>query len=91
MGGNFWPEGIQNAPYNLITAVTEALAVLSWHEKLPKDEVPPRHIWWSVELIDKWFEDVERRRKRKYSGKGSTYEDADDAPMVGNQWTGDSG
>lgn len=72
-----------------MSAVNEALTVLSWHEKLPKDEVPPRHVWWSVDLIDKWFKDVERRRKRKYSGKGSTYDSADDVPMMGNEWTGD--
>ncbi len=88
MGGNFWPEGIQHAPYNLVLAVNEALMVLSWHEKLPKDEVPPRHIWWSGELIDKWFQDVERKRKSK-TGKQSTYESADEVPMMGNQMARD--
>jgi hypothetical protein len=88
VGGDFWPEGIQNAPYNLVSAVNEALTVLSWHEKLPKDEVPPRYLWWSVDLIDKWFKDVERKRKRKSSG--STYDSADEVPMMGNEWTGDN-
>lgn len=91
MGGNFWPEGIENAPYNLVAAVNEALMVLSWFEKLPKDEMPPRHIWWSGKLIDKWFKDVEKKRKAKSSSKGpsSTYESADEVPMMGNQMAKD--
>lgn len=88
MGGNFWPEGIQNAPHSLVHAVNESLMVISWYEKLPKDEVPPRHIWWSGELIDKWFLDVEKKREKK-TGKSSTYESADEVPMMGNQMAND--
>lgn len=66
-------------------AVNEALMVISWHENLPKDEVPPRHIWWSGDLLDNWFEDVDRRRKRKTTGKSSTYDEADETPSMGNQ------
>lgn len=70
----------------LIQAVNEALMVLSWHENLPKDDVPPRHIWWSSDMLDKWFEEVERRRKKQSSGgKKSTYETADEVPSMGNQ------
>jgi hypothetical protein len=68
-------------------AVNEALTVISWHENLPKEEHPPRWIWWSNDLVEKWFKDVERRRKRKMSGKGSTYESADEVPMMGNELT----
>lgn len=59
--------------------------ILGWYENLPKEEVPPRHIWWSGELIDQWFEDVEKRRKKKTSKGGSTYDDADEVPSMGNQ------
>lgn len=69
----------------LVQAVNESLMVLSWHENLPKEEVPPRNIWWSGDLLDEWFEDVERRRKKKTSGKQSTYEAAEDSPSMGNQ------
>jgi hypothetical protein len=69
----------------LVQAVNEALMVLSWHENLPKDEVPPRNLWWSGDLLDNWFEDVERRRKKKSSGKKSTYEAAEESPSMGNQ------
>lgn len=68
----------------LIQAVNEALMILSWHENLPKDEVPPRNLWWSGDLLDNWFEDVERRRNKKLSGKKSTYEAADEVPSMGN-------
>ena len=73
------------SPYNLIIAVNEALSVLSWHENLPKDEIPPRHIWWSGDLLDEWFRTVDRKRKEKHGGRQSTYDAADDAPMVGNK------
>lgn len=68
-------------------AVNEALTVLSWHENLPKDEIPPRHIWWSEDRIDEWFRKVQEDRERKYgSGRksGSTFDQADDAPMTSN-------
>lgn len=60
--------------------------MLSWFENLPEDEQPPRHIWHSDKLLSDWFEDVELKRKQKSSGKHvSSYEDADDAPMMGNE------
>ncbi len=59
--------------------------VLSWHENLPKEEIPPRHLWWSGDLLENWFTDVEAKRKRKSSGKRSTYEAADEVPSMGNQ------
>lgn len=58
--------------------------ILGWFENLPKDEIPPRNIWWSGDLLDTWFEDVERRRNKK-SGKKSTYDEAEEAPSMGNQ------
>lgn len=85
MGGSFWPEGIHKASNVLVQAVNEALMVLGWYENLPKEEVPPRNIWWSGELLDDWFQDVEKRRDRKASGRQSTYEQADDSPSMGNQ------
>lgn len=69
----------------LVQAVNEALMVLSWHENLPKAEVPPRNLWWSGDLLDIWFEDVERRRKKESSGTQSTYDKADEVPSMGNQ------
>lgn len=86
--GQFTSEPIQEAPYDIVYAVNEALTVLSWHENLPKDEVPPRHIWWSPERIDAWFGKVQENRDRKYGGgnsRKSTYDAADDAPMTRNK------
>lgn len=59
--------------------------ILGWFENLPKDEIPPRNLWWSGELLDQWFEDVRARRDKKTSGRRSTYEEADDSPSMGNQ------
>lgn len=67
-------------------AVNHALTVISWHENLPKDEQPPRKIWHSVELVDKWFGNVEQQREKKYGSSGkSRYEEADDVPMSRNE------
>ena len=69
-------------------AVNTALTVISWFENLPKDEQPPRHIWHSADLVDKWFREVEKQRNSKYGGKGrrSSYDDADDVPMTRNEY-----
>lgn len=69
-------------------ALNHALTVISWHENLPKDELPPRHIWWSADLVEQWFTDVEEKRTSKYSGKRkrSAYDEADDVPMTSNDY-----
>jgi len=59
--------------------------VLSWFENLQKDEVPPRRLWWSADLLDDWFKDVDKRRTKKTQGKQSTYEGAEEVPSMGNQ------
>lgn len=70
-------------------AVNHALTVISWFENLPRDEQPPRHIWYSAELVDEWFRDVEHKRSSKYGASGkrrSSYEEADDVPMSSNEY-----
>ena len=70
----------------MVEAITEGLRVLSWYENLPEDEQPPRHVWHSDKRLANWFEDVDRKRKAKTGGKhSSSYEDADDAPMMVNE------
>lgn len=51
------------------------------------DEQPPREIWHNPKKVDKWFRDVEEKRKSKYGGSGrkSSYDDADDVPMADNE------
>lgn len=73
-----------DAPYDLLTALNEGLTVFSWFENLPEDEQPPRAIWWSSELLDDWFEEVKKAREKGRS-VGSSYDRADDAPMVSNE------
>ena len=86
-GGGFrdiWDAPLMESPYQLVMAFGDAMIVLSWFENLPRDEQPPRSIWWSGKLLDSWFKEVERRRKRASSGKKSTYDEAEDSPMSGN-------
>jgi len=65
-------------------AVNTALQVISWFEHLPRKEHPPRYIWWSDRLLDVWFTNVEDERNAK-TGKRSSYDDADDVPMMSNE------
>lgn len=70
----------------MVVAINAGLTVLSWFENLPKDEQPPRHIWWSEDLLEQWFEDVRDKRESKYGGSRRTsYDTADDAPMMENE------
>lgn len=82
---------IDKAPYDLVYAISEGLTVLSWFENLPDDEQPPRHIWWSDELINEWFRNVKEKRKKGSKKKGSSYEEADDVPMSQNELIDRSG
>lgn len=87
MGGDFsafWPEGIVSSPWALVLATNLALQVISWHENLPRDEQPPRHIWWSEDLLASWFRNVQEGREAK-STKRSSYDDAEDVPMEQNE------
>lgn len=76
------------APYLLLYAINMALMVISWHENLPRDEQPPRHIWWSEKLLDEWFEQIRAEREERGGKKKprSSYADADDAPMTQNEY-----
>ncbi len=52
--------------------------MLSWFENLTEEEQPPRHIWWSEKLLDKWIKDVIEKRKPQSSGDEAN-------EMVGNE------
>lgn len=83
-----WDGPISEAPHDLVVAINTGLTVISWAENLPKDEQPPRSIWWSEELLDKWFKDVRAQRDKKYGRDGrrrSSYQQADDVPMSDNE------
>jgi hypothetical protein len=77
-----------------VYAINESLDVLSWFENLPDDEQPPRSIWWSEALQAEWFRNVKENRKNKHSRGGkkrSSYEQAQDVPMMQNEMIDRSG
>jgi len=43
-------------------AIEHALNVLTWHENLQKDEVPPEHLWEDPEGLEQWWQWVEDKR-----------------------------
>ena len=61
--------------------------MISWYENLPEDEHPPRHIWWSEKLLEKWFQEVKESRGDRTGPAGgqSPYDKADDVPMSENE------
>ncbi len=59
--------GVQDLPYPLFDAIRTALVYLSFDE-LPSEDRPPRRIWPFPWMLRDWFDDVERRRKERYSG-----------------------
>lgn len=62
-------------------AIDHALSVLNWHENLPKDEVPPQHIWEDPEGLEQWWKRVDEKRATR-SNPG--LEEVEDEEMVGN-------
>ncbi len=63
------PEGIDHlvdAPHTLHDALSTGLRILTWHENLEREEVPPRRMWLNGEQLNEWFEEVDRKRKEKY-------------------------
>lgn len=43
-------------------AIEHALNVLSWHENLQKEEIPPEHLWEDSEGLEEWWKRVEAKR-----------------------------
>lgn len=79
-----FPQGIRrlyDLPYPLFDAIRYGLMFLSF-EELPKDERPPRNIWFDGDEMKKWNVAVERRRKAKFGG-GSDEGDIGDVPIDG--------
>lgn len=78
-----------DAPYQLIVAMNVGLQVLSWFENLPPKEQPPRHIWWSDELLSEWFENVEEERAARSTGgkKKTSWDTGEDVPLMQNELT----
>lgn len=89
--GDMFPDGITDAPHDLVYAVSEALTVLSWYENLPDEEQPPRHIWWSDEMLSEWFRNVKANRKKETGSPRSSYSEAEDVPMSENELIDRSG
>lgn len=52
----------------LQVAIEHALQVINWHENLPKEDVPPEHLWADAEGLEKWWARVDARRDDGYTG-----------------------
>lgn len=66
------PEGITHMadmPHTIHDAITAGLTFVSFDE-LPKDERPPKLIWWDKDQMRSWWAMVERKRDEKYGAGG---------------------
>jgi hypothetical protein len=78
------PEGVTSLydlPYSIFEAVRIGLVFTSWDE-LPKEEKPPKSIWFDSAELRKHWKAVERMREQKFSGKGDG-SDIRDQPIDG--------
>jgi hypothetical protein len=69
MGGAMFSMSVEEIPTDLSVALSHALRILSWQENLTQDEMPPPWMWpleWELEI---YFEDLQREREQKYSGR----------------------
>jgi hypothetical protein len=67
-------EHVDDLPYTFHNALVTALGFLSL-EELPKDERPPRRIWFEADLMKEHFRRVEAAREAKYGGGGGKMSD----------------
>lgn len=66
------PAGITSMtdmPAPLHDAITAGLQFVSFDE-LPKDERPPKKLWWDQDEMRAWWAAVDRMRDEKYGGSG---------------------
>lgn len=42
------------------------MSILTWHENLPKDEIPPRWMWGLDHELERWWAEVDQKRDEKY-------------------------
>lgn len=48
--------------------------ICSWAENLSEDEVPPEWMWCFDDLLKSWFEDVKKRREKKFDSSDNSVE-----------------
>ena len=57
-------------PWYLQVAIEQSLTILSWYENLPKEDVPPEHLWEDSQGLELWWATVEERRELDPLGSG---------------------
>lgn len=62
-------------------AISHAQTILNWQENLFGEDMPPEWMWPFNEELEKHFDEVEKRRKRKYGED----EEEESGPMVQNE------
>lgn len=67
------PEGhsLVDVPADLITAIEQAVRILSWQENLLSKDMPPQWMWVLDWEIDNWFKKIDEERDNNRSGGGN--------------------
>lgn len=70
-GRFLWPKGcetIEEVPDELLRVIEHAQNVLSWHENLMSEDIPPKWMWHLPDQLDLHFKMVEDKRGKKDGG-----------------------
>lgn len=79
-------DDLLDSSFEIIAAIQHANTILTWHENLPEEEMPPEWMWPFPDELEEHFAEVKWARKQKYNGSGG---DDDDWGMVENEWSHD--
>lgn len=66
-----YPKGcdrVDEIPWFLQAAIDHALTILSWHENLPREEIPPQYLWDDAGGLDLWWKDVREKQRTGQDG-----------------------
>ena len=54
------------------------MMILAWNENLPEDEMPPKEVWYDEKKLERHFQNIKDKRKRKWGNEAEegTLDDA---------------
>jgi hypothetical protein len=67
-------------PADLLDAITHARTIVTWHEHLTEEDMPPRWMWHLPDELDDHFERLKDARRSDNS------DDDDTGPMLQNEY-----
>ena len=82
-GSAIWPQGVTSiteCPNDLVMALMHANFIIEASANLMEDEDMPDWKWAFSDLVQAHFERIKEAREKKFGGKKSSNDDADEPP-----------